>query len=147
MKLSDQNTRPSDCLKAAVIDGILGCICLWAFVQYFLPGSEKELNLLLCGLIAAPYCFVLAWRNLVRRAALLGKPVTVRPRRERGPVFFALTGAGDLFLAGYFFWSVAGRGEAGRNWLHLLLSVPGACLFLCLAVVNFRRAVRRNRLR
>lgn len=149
MKLNDQNTRPSDCLKAAVIDGILGCICLWAIARYFLPGSEKELkelNLLLCGLSAAPYFFLLAWRNLVRRAALLGKPVTVRPRRERGPVFFALTGAGELLLAGYFFW-FNGFVEGEGDGLSLFISALVVCLFLGCAVVNFRRAVRRNRLR
>lgn len=146
MKLNDQNTRPSDCLKAAVIDGILGCICLWAIARYFLPGSEKDLRLLVCGLIAAPYCFLLAWQNLVRKAVLQGKPVTVRPRRERGPVFFALTGAVELLLAGYFFW-FNGFVEGEGDGLSLFISALAVCLFLGCAVVNFRRAVRRNRLR
>lgn len=146
MKLNDQNTRPSDCLKAAVVDGILGCVGLWAIARYFLPGSEKELNLLIFGLVVAPYFFLLVWKNLVRRTALQGKPGKARPRRKRGPVFFALTGAGDLLLAGYFFWS-AGFEEGEGNGLSLFVGALGACLFLCCAAVNFRRAVRRNRLR
>lgn len=146
MRLNDQNTRVSDCIKAAVIDSLLGCVGLWAIAQYFLPGSEKDLRLLVCGLVVTPYCFLLAWQNLVRKSVLQGKPVKAMPRLERGPAFFALSAGGDLLLAWHFFHSASQRmaaaGGAGGQWLHLLPGVLGVCLFLCRAVVNVRK-IRR----
>lgn len=70
MKLNGQNNSVSSCVKAAIINILLGCFGGWTAIVYFLPGHEEPLYTLVFGIVILVYFFWLAYLNVVQAGRL-----------------------------------------------------------------------------
>ena len=88
MKLNGQNNCVSNCIKAAIINILIGCIGGWTVISYFLPGAEKPVYNLVFGIVVAAYFFWLACLNLLQAIRLKQNPDFLNSKQSPHPSYF-----------------------------------------------------------